>query len=462
MQTASLGVESRTATAYPARVEPWAVPQRCRPMRVRLQKLANDAADAFWLVPSALVLVGLALAWGLVAAERGGHVPDAILAVTYGGGETGARTLLGAIVGSTITVAGTLFSITIAALTLASSQMGPRLLNNFTRDVGNQLTLGVLLGTFAYALVLLRTVRGGEAEFVPQLALSVALALAVACIGVLIYFVHHVASRINVDTVIDLVHRDLERSIARLTEEGDETAPPAPALEGGGWVREGRMGYVQQVDWVGLSRWAADHGAVIHLLVGPGDYVHAEAFVARVSPTTAEAHEAVRAALVLGRGKAGYADLEYCVDQLVEVAARALSSGVNDPMTASRVLDRLGAALCSMAGRSFPGPSVACEGRVVLVRKPATYEGLADAMFNIIRQSGASQPAVMTHMLDVLRQVALCERRPDRLPVLRRHAALALEDGSRAFANPADRADLEARHERFAVAATLGEPSAQA
>jgi uncharacterized membrane protein len=197
---------------------------------------------------------------------------------------------------------------------------------------------------------------------------------------------------------------------------------------------------------------------VVHLLVGPGDFVHAEAFVARVSPSTADAHQAVRDALVLGRRKAGFADLEFCVDQLVEVAARALSSGMNDPMTANRVLDRLGAALCSMVARGLPEPAVICDGRVVVVRKPATYEGLANAMFNIIRQSAASQPAVLLHMLDVLRQVALCERRPERLSALRRHAALALEDGRRAFANPSDRADLEARHERFAVSATLGEP----
>ena len=367
--------------------------------------------------------------------------------------------MLGAIVSSTITVAGTLFSITIAALTLASSQMGPRLLHNFTRDLGNQVTLGVLLGTFAYGLVLLRTVRGGEEVFVPQVALSVAMALAVACIGALIYFVHHVASRINVDTVIDLVHRDLERSIVRLTQEEEPGRTPIPEPESGGWVRGGRMGYVQQVDEATLSHWAAAHGAVVHLLVGPGDYIHAGSFVARVSPPLAEAHDEVRSALVLGRSKAGFADLEFGIDQLVEVAARALSSGINDPMTANRVLDRLGAALCTLSRRHLPDSAVCCRGRLALVRKPATYAGLTDAMFHIIRQSAASQPAVLLHLMETLRRVALTERRPERLLVIRRHADLVLEEGRRGFANPSDRKDLEARHENFAIAATLGEPS---
>jgi len=428
-------------------------------LRTRLQKLFDDAAEAFWLVPSILVITGLLLAWGLVHAERGGHIPDAVLSMAYGGGETGARTLLGSIVSSTITVAGTLFSITIAALTLASSQMGPRLLHNFTRDLGNQLTLGVLLGTFGYALVLLRTVRGGEEEFVPQLALSVAMVLAIACIGVLIYFVHHVASRINVETVVDLVHADLERSIQRLTETGEDQSSPAPQREGVGWVRESRTGYVQQIDETSLCRWAAEHGAVVHLLVKPGDLLHPGAFLARVCPTTNEMHEAVRAALVVGRRQVGLADLEFGVDQLVEVAARALSSGINDPMTANRVLDRLGASLCSLVSRRLQGPAMTCDGRIVLVRKAQTYEGLVDAMFNVIRQCGANQPAVLIHLLDVLRGVALCERHPERLAIIRRHAELTLAEGRRAIRNPADRAELDARHRRFTTAARSGEPT---
>ena len=128
---------------------------------------------------------------------------------------------------SAIGVAGTVFSITIAALSLAAGQMGPRLLRNFTRDRGNQMTLGVFLGTFAYALMVLRSVRTpDEGDFVPHLALSVGILLAFACVATLVYFVGHMAGRINVDAVIELVTDDVRSAIRRLTSEEPHPEPP--------------------------------------------------------------------------------------------------------------------------------------------------------------------------------------------------------------------------------------------
>ena len=128
----------------------------------------------------------------LVNIDGNGDVPQYLLdgPWLYNGGGTGARTLLGAVASSTIGVAGTVFSITIAALSLAAGQMGPRLLRNFTSDRGNQFTLGAFLGTFSYALMVLRSVRTqGEGEFVPHLSLTVAILLAFVCVGTLVYFV---------------------------------------------------------------------------------------------------------------------------------------------------------------------------------------------------------------------------------------------------------------------------------
>ena len=116
---------------------------------------------------------------------------------------------------SSIGVAGTIFSITIAALSLASGQMGPRLLRNFVRDSRNQVALGIFLGTFAYALMVLRTVRTrDEGTFVPHVGVTGAMVLALVCIGTLVWFVHHIATSINVETVVDAVHRDLVAAIA--------------------------------------------------------------------------------------------------------------------------------------------------------------------------------------------------------------------------------------------------------
>lgn len=130
-------------------------------MKARLRKLLADLAEAFWVIPFLLVLGGVLAGVGFVQLDRSGLVPQWLIesAWLYNGGGTGARTMLGAIASSTIGVVGTVFSITIAALSLAAGQMGPRLLRNFVRDRANQVTLGVFLATFAYALMVLRSVR---------------------------------------------------------------------------------------------------------------------------------------------------------------------------------------------------------------------------------------------------------------------------------------------------------------
>jgi uncharacterized membrane protein len=189
-------------------------------MRARLRKLLSALGESFWVLPGLMVLTGIFGAIGLVSIDQSGIVPQWLIVCPwlYNGSGTGARTLLGAVASSTIGVAGTVFSITIASLSLAAGQMGPRLLRNFTRDRGNQFTLGALLGTFSYALMVLRSVRThNEGEFVPHLSLSVGIALALLCVATLVFFVSHMASRINVDRVIELVAADARSAVQRLT-----------------------------------------------------------------------------------------------------------------------------------------------------------------------------------------------------------------------------------------------------
>jgi uncharacterized membrane protein len=421
-------------------------------MHARFRKTAQDLLNAFWVLPAVLVLVGIAGSIGTVVLDRREAVPSWLVERwLYGGGDNGARALLGAIASSTIGVAGTVFSITVAALTLASNQMGPRLLRNFMRDRGNQATLGVFLGTFAYALVALRTVRGeDEGGFIPHLTLTIGSLLAFGCIGMLIYFVHHVASRINVDTVIDLVYADLRHAIATLTVEAPQPDPPSghpwchgmPIAEQGG-------GYLQQLDEDGLADWAAERGTTVRLLTRTGDFVFPGVPVALVRPPTEGAEAAVRGATALGPHRVLAGDLESAVRQLVEVAVRALSPGINDPQTAMSVVERLGSALCETAPRHLPTGVVLRDGNPVLVRNATDYGGLTDAMFHTIRQNAAGTAPVLIRMLEVLTAVARCERRPERLAALQRHAGLILADGRRSVPNTSDRADLVNRHRRF-------------
>lgn len=404
-----------------------------------------------------MVVMGIAAALALVEIDRQGVLPKSWLeGWLYDGGGTGARTLLGAVASSTIGVAGTVFSITIAALSLAAGQMGPRLLRNFTHDRGNQVTLGAFLATFSYALMVLRSVRTqDEGIFVPHLSLTVAIVLAIACVGTLVYFVGHMASRINVDTVIELVSEDVRSAVQRLTSHSRPDTPPTPIdWDAATAVRDDRRGYLQHLDEEGLADWAAAQATSIRLLVRPGDYVFPGAPIALVLPSNDGAAEAIRAATGLGSERSSSADLEFAIRQLVEVGVRALSSGINDPHTAIGVIDRLGASLCDFAQRELPDGVTVRDGRVVLVVPTVSYDGLVDAMFHMIRQDTKGNVAVLIRLLDVMSAVASCESRASRIGTLRRHVALVVADAGRTIANASDLKDLMRRAERFdAVAA---------
>ena len=422
-------------------------------MTAHLRKLLGALGDTFWLLPGASVILGIIAGVGMVAVDRSGIVPQWLINSPwlYNGGATGARTLLGAVASSTIGVAGTVFSITIAALSLAAGQMGPRLLRNFTRDRGNQLTLGTFLGTFSYALMVLRSVRTqSEGLFVPHLSLSIGILFAFVCVGTLVFFVGHMAGRINVDTVVDLVSDEVSAAIQRLMLAEAQPAPPPPAFwYGATAVTDTRRGYLQELDEDRLADWAASHGTAIRLLVRPGDYVFPGAAIAALTHPADGAERAIRDHSALGHQRASSSDLEFAIRQLVEVAVRALSPGINDPHTAMSVLDRLGAALCDAVPLHLASGVTLRDGKPAFVRPGIDYDGLVDGMFHLIRQNAAGSAAVLIRIMEVLTSIAGRERDPSRLAVLQRHADLIRGDAERDIDTPSDLADLKSRHDRF-------------
>lgn len=428
-------------------------------LKKSIGKVWGFLSGRFWIIPGLMVIAGIVGAIGSIEIDRSGLLPDALLRGRwlYNGGGTGARTLLGAVASSTIGVAGTVFSITIAALSLAAGQMGPRLLRNFTHDRGNQVTLGAFLATFSYALMVLRSVRTqDEGTFVPHLSLSVSIVLAFGCVGMLVYFVGHMASRINVDTVIDLVSQDVRAAILRLTT----TERPAAASDDVDWytarpVFDARRGYLEHLDQAALARWAADHKTPIKLLIRPGDHAFPGAPIALAKPpagddgTLDDVTGAIRAVTGMSSERTSTDDLEYTIRQLVEVAVRALSPGINDPHTAISVLDRLGVALCDLVGRHLPHGIWTEAGTVCLVVPRVSYDGLTDAMFHMIRQNAAGSTAVLTRLIDVLTAVASCEPSQDRQAALSRHVALVADDARRDVKNTSDLKDVLERVDRF-------------
>lgn len=210
---------------------------------VKLQQRWKELRASFWFVPSLIILGAIALALGLIEAESlGASEALADWPRLFGVGAEGSRGMLAAIAGSVITVAGVAFSITVVALTLASSQYTPRILRNFMRDRANQFVLGVFVGVFTYCLIVLGAIRGGGDRFVPSLAVLGGFVLALISVGVLIFFIHHIALTIQAETIIASVTEETNEAIDRLfpeelghDEDLGESEKPEMRLSPGAW-----------------------------------------------------------------------------------------------------------------------------------------------------------------------------------------------------------------------------------
>ncbi|HYG76399.1 MAG TPA: DUF2254 domain-containing protein, partial [Planctomycetota bacterium] len=189
-------------------------------MRARLLHFGYILISSYWFVPTLMALLAFCLALGCLHLDAQWRDEEVLESGwTWSGGATSAQQLLGTIAGSMITVAGVVFSVTIVALTLASSQFGPRLLTTFMRDLGNQIVLGTFIATFLYCLMVLRSIRV-DPPYVAHISVTVALVLAVLSIAVLIYFIHHVPTSIQAERIIASVGRDLDETIEQLYPGG--------------------------------------------------------------------------------------------------------------------------------------------------------------------------------------------------------------------------------------------------
>lgn len=434
-------------------------------MRTRLASLWEELRTSFWFVPALMTAAAAVLAFGMVWVDHAldeRWVDEAEW--VYTGSAEGARSLLSTLATSMITVSGVVFSIMIVALTLASSQLGPRLLRNFMRDLGNQVTLGTFIATFVYCLLVVRTVRGSNGgEFVPHVAVSVAIVLALASVGVLIFFIHHAAASIQAPNVIAAVGAELEHSIDRLfpdrmgTGGEDDDAPEASAVG----PDERRVaaectGYVQVIDEDRLMALAVERDVIVRVVRRPGHFVAPHLPLAAIRPAARgddELAAAVRDTIVVGPQRTLGQDVEFAIDQLVEVAVRALSPGVNDPFTAIQCVERLGAALARLAERRIPSAHRWDDaGRLRVIVYPWSFGALVDAAFNQIRQHARTSVAVSIALLDAIASIAAVVRRPADRAALLAHAEMIERQAAIAAPEPADRADLRRRGEA-AVAA---------
>ncbi len=428
---------------------------------LRFKQTWINLRSSFWFLPSLIVVLCMSFAAAMVETDAAGsdrwlaHWPR-----LFGVGPEGAREMLSTLAGSMMSITGITFSMTLVALALASSQNTSRILRNFMRSRVTQVTLGVFAGVFAYCLIVLRTIRSGDAVFVPSLAVFFAFVLALSGIGVLVFFIHHIASSIQASNIIASIAQETTAAIDRLfaekrgrgsdkaeAEENDEvlssrderTWYPVPAA---------LSGYIQSVDSDALLNFARNRKTLVRMERGVGAFVvknTALASLALTYPPDQEMIDALNGAYSVGRLRTVEQDPAFGIRQLVDMAMKALSPGVNDTSTAVMCIDYLAAILARLACLQFPSSERYEGGTLRLIAVVPTFGGLLAEAFDQVRGSAAGNVAVMARMLSAIDAIASLTVNPEYIRVLDEQVQWIAELAARTIEATHDRARIEER-----------------
>ncbi|MFD1467146.1 DUF2254 domain-containing protein [Hymenobacter caeli] len=440
-------------------------------MNFRLRQLWQPLRESLWFVPLLMVLAALGLAYGLVrydqASSASGTRP---LPLLFGIDAGGAGGMLNAISGSMLTVAALTFSLLLAAIAQVSNQYSPRALRNFMRDGVNQFTMGYFVSVFTFGLLVQGTIRSGRADkFVPTTAVLVGLLLALGGVGALIFFIHHVAESLQTGTLVRRIMAETEAEIDQLfpLHFGQELHPEARAAAEtfvaapAGWqpVVATGAGYLQYLDRPGLLAWTVRHGTVLRLEVHTGDFVgtgqrlfSVRAGMERAAPDRADWPADLLRYVGLGPHRNPAQDAAFGVQQLVDIALKALSPAVNDTTTAIMALDYLGELVGRLARREFPGALRGDGQHLRVLVRAYSFEDYVRLAFDLVRENARGNPAVQRRLLRALALVASQVRDPARRPVLREQAALLLACAQASLGTDYERREVQTLYDELSPA----------
>ncbi|MEO6743073.1 MAG: DUF2254 domain-containing protein [Caldimonas sp.] len=394
----------------------------------RLRTFWFALEGSLWFVPVVIVCLGSTLAVGLVEI----HAPlDGDIAQRwprlFGAGAAGSRAMLTAIATSMITVAGVVFSITIVALSLAASQYSPRVLRTFMSDRPTQIVLGTFIAIFTYCLIVLRTIRGGdEGAFVPSIAVLGGIGMAFLGVGLLIYFVHHVAASIQVSSILARIADDALAAIDLVFPRA-VGAPPLEDAEDDGYpvlperwlaLAAPRTGYVVGVDSDALLEFATRAEGVLRIVPEVGDFVVAGQPLLALSADSvglggspaAGIGKGALAAVSLGQQRTVHQDVRYAIQLIVDVALKALSPSVHDPTTAEGCIDHLSALMVRLSGRCVVSPWRHRGGRLRLVARSPDFPTLLGLAFEAVTHHAGDHVEIYQNLVGALARVAAATR----------------------------------------------------
>lgn len=407
---------------------------------VQLRTLSIALRSSLWFLPSLIVLGSGALAIAFIEIDsRFSLTLLSNFPRLFGAGAEGSRGMLSSIAGSMITVAGVTFSITIVALSQASSQYSSRILRNFMRDRGNQAVLGVFLGVFTYCLLVLRAIRGGdEGAFVPSLSVFGALVLALVAIGFLIFFIHHAASLLQASNVIAAAAHETLRTIDRLfpetlhgngsevdaSHETDKLDQERQVI-----ISTPKTGYIQSHDEEALVHLACVSESVFRMHAGVGEFVAFDGPLVSVyssssSSVSAKLVSDIQATYSINSLRTIEQDASFGIRQIVDIALKALSPGVNDNTTAVTCIDYLTAINMHLANRLLPDPLVFKDGRLRVIARRSSFEKFVAESFDEIRANAGGKARVILHLLQSLKILAGATDDVDRKVLICSHIFL--------------------------------------
>jgi uncharacterized membrane protein len=421
----------------------------------------NELKATFWFVPVLIIIITIFLSIGLVSIDQMNDWPkDGLGRYFFVVNADSARSILSTISGAMIGVAGTVFSITLVALTLASSQFGPRLIRNFMYVRLNQVVLGSYVSTYLYCLFVLMAIKENEGvTTIPSLSILLAIVAAFINIVLLIVFIHQIAISIQADKVISDISKIIFKQVKTLfpTKMGEEVdndisfsvdeikSKYANTVR----IKSPKNGYFQYIDNEALLKTVCSFDGLLELYFKPGNHLVEDLEIGKLyTNDTVNEEELViiSSRFIIGRTKNAQQDLRFSINQMVEIAARALSPGVNDPFTAITCIDNLTATMCHLSQVQFPSKyRVDDEKNLRIITETLEFDDYLDASFNQIRQFSSGSPAVIIKLMEALITIHGFAKKQSYKKALMKHAKMVLNMGKDSLKEENDLKDLQDR-----------------
>jgi uncharacterized membrane protein len=401
---------------------------------------------SFWFASALMALGAVALAWLVYWLDA--RIPNEALQSSRFvlAGTTGEmRSALLGMAGTVLATAGVVFTLLTLPLSTVAAQYGSRLLRVFLGDRTTQFVLGMFVATFVYCIAAALSIPPVDVEHEsPQLTATVGLYLMLATFATLILLVQHISTMLQAPNIAAAAGTELMEVVcAEITDEvtsGDDggggsealadsrSVPDTLADEDGYPVRVMRTGYIQYIDPEIMLSLAQEKDLVIRLLHKPGHFIYSGAAVALVWPASRvdeQLDKLIRRAFKIGNGRTPTQDVEYAVNQLTEMAVRAMSPAINDPFTAMTCLDHIGDGLVSFIRQGERGAHYYDrDGRLRLVLEPVTFGALLNAAFDMLRHASCDNASVLLHMLAVIDAIGQETQSPEARQQLLRHVSL--------------------------------------